>query len=71
MSLNLKRDLFDSFFSTRQKKSNTNVDIAVAGPSVLTHNEENNDRVVRCDPEISKTHKNWSMLWTNEQVYEF
>lgn len=43
MSSNLKRGPLDSFFSPRQKKSNSNVDIAVAGPSVVPHNEKNND----------------------------
>ena len=71
MSSNLKRGSLDSFFSTAQKKSKTNVDIAVVDRSVLPHNEENNDHVVRCDPDISETYESWPMLWTNEQVAEF
>lgn len=68
MSSNLKRGPLDSFFSPGQKKSNANVDIAVAGPSVLPYNEENNgiedndDRVVRFDPNITEIQKSWPAL---------
>lgn len=65
MSSNLKHGPLDDFFSTGQTQSKTKVDISnivVAYPSVLPHNEENNDCVVRCDPEISETHKSWPML---------
>jgi hypothetical protein len=70
MSSNLKRGPLDSFFSPGQKKSSfiSNVDIPVAGPSVLPYYEENNDCVVRCDPNITEIHKSWPVLWTNEQV---
>jgi hypothetical protein len=61
----------DSFFSPGQKKINSNVDITVAGSLVLPYNEENNDRIVQCDPNITKICKSWPMLWTNEQVTEF
>ncbi|XP_025413681.1 E3 SUMO-protein ligase KIAA1586-like [Sipha flava] len=42
--------------------------IAMMGPSVLPYYEENNDCVVRCDPNITEIHKSWPVLWTNEQV---
>ncbi|KAL5234751.1 hypothetical protein ACI65C_002161 [Semiaphis heraclei] len=71
MSSNLKRGPLDSFFTTAQKKSKTNVNNAVVDRFVLPHNEENDDHVVQCDPEITETHKSWPMLWTNEQVAEF
>lgn len=73
MSSNLKRGPLDSFFSPRQKKSNSDVDIAVAGPYNEENNdiEDNDDRVVGCDPNITEVHKSWPVLWTNEQVTEF
>jgi len=73
MSSNLKSGPIDNFFSPRQKKSNSNVDIAVASPCNEENNdiEDNDDRVVGCDPNITEVHKSWPMLWINEQVTEF